>query len=648
MPFGDIMEAAAGALNPAYAQRQNQQLQDIFKLSQLEPEQQLEIIPHAVRLGHIPESVAQPLLGKAIVTTTQNAASRAKIDELVKKGDPDSLAEASRHADEMALRSAKLKGENIAPILQHQAQQAQQHQLLKNQALTDKITGVANRLQGIAQTVKDPKLYKQSVTAVLEESYNALHPQGHPDENTGEQHSQLMKTIAGMPPEQLQQYVIGLQEQLRSGQITAQDFVRGLVEPNQITQNLAHIDQALQTGAQVQHQNTKASLGIDMPAPTGPAGSPADALRKDRLDTQNDIQKFETELRIARGLPGNDKKIGQLETDIRSAKTALREIDAKLLGSTGKFSHFDIDPNTGKKVGWNPQTNRWEETPMPSEQGGMPGAGAPSAQLTGEEFLKSQPVGRANLIKSLSEGKVPWPGGAFALSKPAGQALAYAVSQYDPTFDAANYPLRFKTEQEFKSGKYSLSKTAANTVMGHIDRLDKSLQGMKTSDWYAWNLMQQSDVATKLLPGGAATKAKLNRVNADKQAVTEELERLYRGTGGSTKDIEQWKESINAADSPQAMKAAINEVIRLVESRMEALASTYNQGTGKNVASDYFLTDKAKESYARLTGKEYEAAGTSAPAAAPKKQLPTMPAGLSESQKRLWMDTVFGKEKNND
>jgi hypothetical protein len=90
--------------------------------------------------------------------------------------------------------------------------------------------------------------------------------------------------------------------------------------------------------------------------------------------------------------------------------------------------------------------------------------------------------------------------------------------------------------------------------------------------------------------------------NTAKQAVTDELTRVFRGTGGSNADIEGWEKNINAANSPQQLKAAIQQGVNLLGSRISAVGEQYKKGMGTSAQPLDLLNSHAKQTLAKLPG----------------------------------------------
>lgn len=261
--------------------------------------------------------------------------------------------------------------------------------------------------------------------------------------------------------------------------------------------------------------------------------------------------------------------------------------------SESPYTNIQPDPlRPDQFIGFNKQTGKIEPIPSSVHQGmGV------HYDTTGEAFLKQIDPKTAAQVKALSEGRMQFPAG-FALKSPYWQNMLSLVSQYDPTFDAVNYNARASTRRDFTSGVASRSLNALNTVMGHLENFSKTMESLNNSSNVIWNWMKNVGAA----PFSPELKSKLNKFNIDKQAVASEFERAYRGAGGSVTDIQAWKNSFSAADSPQAMRASLQEGVQLLGSKIDALGDTYNKGMGTTKEGLDLLAPHAKHAYEKLAG----------------------------------------------
>lgn len=253
-----------------------------------------------------------------------------------------------------------------------------------------------------------------------------------------------------------------------------------------------------------------------------------------------------------------------------------------------------------------------------SRPGQAPAAPAQNATgLQGDDFLKTLPKNMADQIKALADGRMAFPGG-MALKTPYWQNMVTMVSQYDPNFDQINYNTRAATRKAFTSGAESKSLNALNTVMGHLDEFDKAAAALNNTGFTLWN-QAANTIGGKVNP---ELKARLNRFDLTKQAVVDEMEKAYRGSGGSQAGIDAWKKTVDNSDSYQALQASMQQGVRLLESKIGALGDQYNKGMGTSASGLELLNPKARATFERLAGGGSRTRGSvnAAPAVSPNVQ----------------------------
>jgi hypothetical protein len=158
--------------------------------------------------------------------------------------------------------------------------------------------------------------------------------------------------------------------------------------------------------------------------------------------------------------------------------------------------------------------------------------GTNAGTVSGDALLQSLPKPIADQVRALAEGRMNFPGG-FALKSPYWQNMISLVSQYDPSFDAVNYGARSKTRNDFTAGKSAQQANALNTVIGHLGQLSDAADSLKNTSFPYYN------TAANFLAKQTGDP-RINQFNITRKAVVDELTRVYRGTGGSEKDIETW------------------------------------------------------------------------------------------------------------
>jgi hypothetical protein len=80
---------------------------------------------------------------------------------------------------------------------------------------------------------------------------------------------------------------------------------------------------------------------------------------------------------------------------------------------------------------------------------------------------------------------------------------------------------------------------------------------------------------------GQTQDPRLTKFNIDKQAVSNELAKGYRGGVVSEGEVHDWQQNLNASQSPTQLRAAIGELNNLLMSKRQALEDGYASSMGK-------------------------------------------------------------------
>jgi hypothetical protein len=238
----------------------------------------------------------------------------------------------------------------------------------------------------------------------------------------------------------------------------------------------------------------------------------------------------------------------------------------------------------GREAAVNAETARHNRTMEGLDQAKLKAsqAGAPSAAGAGipdvpvgqknEDFLKTLPTPIAAQVKALVEGRQSFPQGA-ALRSDYWQNMLGNVAKYDPSFDAVNYNARSKTRADFTSGKAAQQVNAINTVIGHLSGLSDAAEALNNSDIPAFNSIANSI-------SKATGSPKVTNFDTIKKAVSDEVTRVWRQSGGSEADIQAAQKNLDASGSPAQLRGAIATYAGLLESKLGSLNEQYRQGMG--------------------------------------------------------------------
>lgn len=229
-----------------------------------------------------------------------------------------------------------------------------------------------------------------------------------------------------------------------------------------------------------------------------------------------------------------------------------------------------------------------------SKPGGQSGApmqfGDPTK--TGATYLSTLEPQIASQVKALDEGRLQFPS-SFALKTPYWQGMLAAVSRYDPSFDAINYNARASARKAFTSGKEAQQVNALNTVAQHLAQLQGYANALQNRSFTPYNAVVNA--AESKLGNPAPT-------NFDRTVlpVAQELERVWRGTGGSEADIQQWIKNMSSSSSPEQFKEAFSGLSDLIYGKLAALRDQYVQAMGTTADPYRFLSPRTQTIFSHL------------------------------------------------
>lgn len=234
--------------------------------------------------------------------------------------------------------------------------------------------------------------------------------------------------------------------------------------------------------------------------------------------------------------------------------------------------------------------------PIPGGPAAPNGQTASAFNLSGDDLLGSLPKPTADQIKALAEGRMQFPSG-MALKTPYWQQMLSNVAQYDPQFDAINYNARAKTRADAVSGVLAKTNNALNTGIGHLTQLSDAVGGLNNTSSQTVNAVKNA--ISKEFGGTGVTdyKSVVDRV-------APEITKIWRGTGGSEKDIERDIETLSSSNTPEQLHSAINNIAELMKSKLDANASQYQQGMGTAAKNTQFITPQAAKQLETLAARK--------------------------------------------
>lgn len=332
---------------------------------------------------------------------------------------------------------------------------------------------------------------------------------------------------------------------------------------------------AQQQTQQVQNQTLQALIrkGVDPQTAQAAIGNPE--LLKTLITQNYGPQTVQT---LGNGYVWDGKQgkaIRAYEPEVKKTFTSYKDANGNEVPGT-------FDPDTGKFEPMNP--------------GGA--ATVSNSNLTGQAYLDTLDQGRAATVKAMVEGRIAPPTGAALRSDKVAKLLNDAA-QYEPGFDASKWTRRNATSRDFASGgKSGQNVTSLNTVYGHI--ADLAEKGAALDNVDGWPVINSYINDAKNAYSSGSGQAKVNDFNLARNAVADELSKVFKGAGISDHEIEQWKGTINTSQSPTQLKGAVKTAFGLIESRLHALNNARDAGMDTNTDFRELLNAESKAKQAKV------------------------------------------------
>lgn len=269
--------------------------------------------------------------------------------------------------------------------------------------------------------------------------------------------------------------------------------------------------------------------------------------------------------------------------------------------------HFDIsDPSNPKEI----------KLPVETSE---------ADKATGEEALADLNEGQKAFVKQMLDYKAD--PGSLSARKGDRDKLILKAYQVDPSFDIGGYKTRYATRKDFTSGVAARNIRSINTVVNHIDELSNAIPQLNNG---SFQLVNKGKNTFREVTGDP----NISKFNFAADAVASELASVFKGTGsGTDAEIKAWRNKINNAQSPEQLRAEVDEAVRLMSGRMDALQNNYKEGIGKPVDFN-MLSPKSRNILLGMGHKDVVEADGPQPAATPEAA-PVAPTATTVRVRRL-------------
>lgn len=164
--------------------------------------------------------------------------------------------------------------------------------------------------------------------------------------------------------------------------------------------------------------------------------------------------------------------------------------------------------------------------------------------------------------------------------KPLGQTIINAAYAIDPTFDQGNYNARYKTRTDLTNPGGTGGKTigALNTAIQHAGKLSDLIETLDNS-----NTPLVNAVVNPVKTAFGSTKV----TNFDTVApqLAKEIERVWRGAGGTAGEIHDLIETIGHNKGKQQQREALQQFVELAKGKLDSLEQQRDNVMGKTAGA---------------------------------------------------------------
>jgi len=230
-------------------------------------------------------------------------------------------------------------------------------------------------------------------------------------------------------------------------------------------------------------------------------------------------------------------------------------------------------------------------------------------QGTGKESWQEQATRAARILRAVEKidpalasvlgqvlrGDTQLPMTGFAANTPVYKLMDTLAHRIDPTFGAGRWQVNNRTRVAYHVGTQAQQRISTNRSIGHLADLWFAVQVMDNSRFQDFNAFVNS-VRTRL-----AGDARGPNFDVALNAVANEMERAFRGSGGSQKGIDEIKASMSRIHSKAQMLGWIATSAQLLKEQMDSAASIYSEATFAPKTGEDMLDDRARDFYRQLS-----------------------------------------------
>jgi hypothetical protein len=207
----------------------------------------------------------------------------------------------------------------------------------------------------------------------------------------------------------------------------------------------------------------------------------------------------------------------------------------------------------------------------------------------GQAFIDSIPPEFRDRVVAGARGDAPIPTGRWA------QPFADAVYHLNKNMRGSTYAGRTSATRYWAGGQGVGQLNSLGQMMGHIQNALQSSQELGLTEWRTAN---KGIVAW----GKETNDPAVARFVTDLHVIRDESANVFKNNRATDSEIKRNIELIEDTSSPEYLATQLQELARLISSRMEQMAYTISRTTGEPMGMIDLLSPHAQEAYKQALG----------------------------------------------
>ena len=207
------------------------------------------------------------------------------------------------------------------------------------------------------------------------------------------------------------------------------------------------------------------------------------------------------------------------------------------------------------------------------------------------------------------------------------QYIMEKVHEYDPQADQTAFARRQRTTNFFAvgtAGGGGQNIAAMNTFGQHAKELNDLADQLDMGRFPTWNSLKAHLIQQGVGPKEAQDK--IGKWQTASKAVADEGAKVFAGSQSALADREAWHKLFDVSNPKSVTKAKLQEIVKLIDGRLNSLAAQYNDGMRTNHAPPEFIKPRTREIFDSIRGEKAPAGlegGSATGAAGAKPDAPT-------------------------